>query len=124
MDAVEVAGLRIACQRADRGPALVPLHGAYEDSRIWRPQFEALSDEFTAVAWDAPGCGNSSDRTFRAKTLAAPLPDSFRRLFRESPCPRLVVGVRRGLGALSRASGSTDFAGAGLGLRRLGSVQC
>lgn len=61
MDAVEVAGLRIAYQRAGRGPALVLLHGAYEDSRIWRPQLEALSDEFTVVAWDAPGCGNSSD---------------------------------------------------------------
>lgn len=60
MDAVEVAGLRIAYQRAGRGPALVLLHGAYEDSRIWRPQLEALSDEFTVVAWDAPGCGNST----------------------------------------------------------------
>ena len=31
------------------------------DSRIWRPQLEALSDEFTVVAWDAPGCGGSFD---------------------------------------------------------------
>jgi pimeloyl-ACP methyl ester carboxylesterase len=30
-------------------------------SRIWRPQLDALSDEFTVVAWDAPGCGGSFD---------------------------------------------------------------
>jgi pimeloyl-ACP methyl ester carboxylesterase len=31
------------------------------DSRTWRPQLEALSDEFTLLAWDAPGCGESFD---------------------------------------------------------------
>jgi pimeloyl-ACP methyl ester carboxylesterase len=61
MDTVEVAGLRIGYQRAGTGPPLVLLHGAYEDSRVWRRQLEALSDEFTVVAWDAPGCGASAD---------------------------------------------------------------
>ena len=28
---------------------------------MWRPQLEALADEFTVVAWDAPGCGGSFD---------------------------------------------------------------
>ena len=28
---------------------------------MWRPQLEALCDEFTVVAWDAPGCGGSFD---------------------------------------------------------------
>jgi len=28
---------------------------------MWRPQLDALSDEFTVVAWDAPGCGGSFD---------------------------------------------------------------
>jgi pimeloyl-ACP methyl ester carboxylesterase len=28
---------------------------------VWRPQLEGLSDEFTLVAWDAPGCGSSTD---------------------------------------------------------------
>ena len=37
------------------------LHGALGDSREWRPQLEALSDEFEVVAWDAPGCGASFD---------------------------------------------------------------
>jgi pimeloyl-ACP methyl ester carboxylesterase len=61
MDTVEVAGLRIRYQRAGQGPPLVLLHGAYEDSRIWRRQLDGLSDEFTVFAWDAPGCGGSDD---------------------------------------------------------------
>jgi pimeloyl-ACP methyl ester carboxylesterase len=28
---------------------------------MWRPQIDGLSDEFTVVAWDAPGYGGSSD---------------------------------------------------------------
>jgi pimeloyl-ACP methyl ester carboxylesterase len=31
------------------------------DSREWRHQLEGLSDEFTVVAWDMPGCGFSDD---------------------------------------------------------------
>ena len=61
MDMVELAGLRIRYQRVGQGPPLVLLHGAYEDSRIWRRQLDALSDEFTVFAWDAPGCGGSDD---------------------------------------------------------------
>lgn len=37
------------------------LHGAFSDSRAWRPQLEGLLDDFTLIAWDAPGCGGSSD---------------------------------------------------------------
>jgi pimeloyl-ACP methyl ester carboxylesterase len=37
------------------------LHGALSDSRVWRAQLSALSDALTVVAWDAPGCGDSSD---------------------------------------------------------------
>lgn len=61
METVEVDGLRIAYQRVGQGPPLVLFHGAGEDSRIWRPQLEGLSDEFTVFAWDAPGCGKSDD---------------------------------------------------------------
>ena len=61
METVEVAGLRIAYQRVGQGPPLVLFHGAGEDSRIWRPQLEGLSDDFTVFAWDAPGCGQSED---------------------------------------------------------------
>lgn len=61
MDQVEAAGLRIAYRRMGAGPPLVLLHGIFDDSRAWRPQLDGLSDEFTVVAWDAPGCGQSSD---------------------------------------------------------------
>jgi pimeloyl-ACP methyl ester carboxylesterase len=58
---VEVHGGSIAYERRGDGPPLVLVHGAVSDSRDWRPQLEALSDEFTVVAWDAPGCGRSFD---------------------------------------------------------------
>ena len=55
MDNVEVNGLRVAYRRAGSGPALVCAHGGLGDSRDWRRQLEGLGDEFTVVAWDAPG---------------------------------------------------------------------
>ena len=61
VDVIDVAGLRIGFRRAGQGPGLVLLHGAYIDSRLWQRQLDQLSDEFTVVAWDAPGCGRSSD---------------------------------------------------------------
>jgi pimeloyl-ACP methyl ester carboxylesterase len=62
VEAVEVGGLRIAFERAGTGPPLVLLHGYVGDGpTLWRPQLEALSDEFTVIAWDAPGAGASSD---------------------------------------------------------------
>jgi len=72
MDHIEVEGLRIAYRRAGDGPPLVLLHGGPLDSREWRRQLEELSDEFTVVAWDAPGCGQSSDppEAFRAPEYA------------------------------------------------------
>jgi pimeloyl-ACP methyl ester carboxylesterase len=62
MEQVELDGLRIAYERAGDGPPLVLLHGYVGDGvTLWRRQIEALSDEFTVVAWDAPGMGRSSD---------------------------------------------------------------
>jgi pimeloyl-ACP methyl ester carboxylesterase len=61
MGHVEVAGLRVAFRRQGAGQSLLLLHGAVSDSRVWRVELESLSDAFTVVAWDAPGCGASSD---------------------------------------------------------------
>lgn len=61
MRQVVVSGLDIAYRQAGEGSPIVLLHGAYCDSRAWRWQLDGLSDEFTVVAWDAPGCGRSSD---------------------------------------------------------------
>lgn len=62
MDQIEVRGLRIAYERAGSGPPVVLLHGFVGDARsTWSRQIDNLSDEYTVVAWDAPGAGKSSD---------------------------------------------------------------
>ena len=72
MDSIEVGGIEIAFRRQGAGPSLLLLHGILQDSRSWRRQLDALSDEFTVVAWDAPGCGQSSDppETYRLPEYA------------------------------------------------------
>jgi pimeloyl-ACP methyl ester carboxylesterase len=62
VEQVEVGGLRIAYERAGVGPPLILLQGFVGDARsTWRRQIDALSDDFTVVAWDIPGAGRSSD---------------------------------------------------------------
>lgn len=61
MDHVTVEGLRIAYQRRGEGPPLLFLHGAVCDSRVWRVELDSFANAYTVVAWDAPGCGESSD---------------------------------------------------------------
>jgi pimeloyl-ACP methyl ester carboxylesterase len=62
MDTLDVDGLRVGYERAGRGPLLVLLHGCAGDGpTTWRHQIDALSDDFTVIAWDAPGAGASSD---------------------------------------------------------------
>ena len=62
MEQIEVDGLRIAYERVGSGPPLVLVHGYVGDGlTTWRRQIEELCDEFTVVAWDAPGVGRSSD---------------------------------------------------------------
>ena len=61
MREVLVDGLRIAYWDVGAGPPLLLLHGGMDDSRSWRWQVEGLSDEFRLLAWDAPGCGQSSE---------------------------------------------------------------
>ena len=72
MNEVKIGGLRIAFERKGEGAPLVLLHGGLSDSRMWRRQLDELSDEFTVVAWDAPGCGRSADppETFRLPDFA------------------------------------------------------
>jgi pimeloyl-ACP methyl ester carboxylesterase len=65
MDEIEVGGYRIAYERKGDGPPLVLLHGWPMDGREWRRQIDGLFDEFTVVAWDAPGAGRSSDPSER-----------------------------------------------------------
>jgi pimeloyl-ACP methyl ester carboxylesterase len=77
MERIEVDGLSIAFERQGQGPPLLLLHGGASDAREWHLQVPALAARSTVVAWDAPGCGASSDppASFRlpeyADTLAA-----------------------------------------------------
>ncbi len=88
MDQIDLGGLRIAYRRAGTGPPLVLLHGGFGfDSRSWRRQFDALADEFTVVAWDAPGSGKSDDPpdTFRLPDYADCLASFIEALALERP---------------------------------------
>jgi pimeloyl-ACP methyl ester carboxylesterase len=59
---IEVHGLDIAYERVGSGPPVTLAHGFVGDARSsWAGQIEALADEFTVIAWDAPGAGASSD---------------------------------------------------------------
>jgi pimeloyl-ACP methyl ester carboxylesterase len=61
MNYVEVQGLRIAYEQVGSGPTVILLHGILGDSRMFASQLADMADHFTLVAWDAPGCGQSSD---------------------------------------------------------------
>lgn len=58
---VQVGDMRIGYVAAGEGPPLVLLHGGWSDSRAWRWQLDGLAPDFALAAWDAPGCGRSSD---------------------------------------------------------------
>ncbi len=59
---VEVGGLTIAFERAGTGPVVALAHGFVGDARsTWGSQIDSLCDEFTVIAWDAPGAGGSTD---------------------------------------------------------------
>lgn len=97
MDEVQIQGLRVAYQRSGQGQPLLLLHGGLSDSREWRRQIEDLSDEFTVVAWDAPGCGRSSDppESFRLPDYADCLAEFIDTLSLEKPH---VLGLSFGSG--------------------------
>jgi pimeloyl-ACP methyl ester carboxylesterase len=128
MDQVEVAGLRVAFERAGRGPTLVLVHGGVCDGRVcdgrvWRRQLDGLSDEFTVVAWDAPGCGRSSDppESFRLPDYADVLAGLIAALdLGASSCARAFLRRRFGFGAVPPASGSPCDADLGRRLCRMG----
>ena len=61
MQRVAAAGFTIAYARAGHGPPLLLLHGGASDAGEWRAAAAALAADHDAVAWDAPGCGGSSD---------------------------------------------------------------
>ena len=77
MERIALGELSVAYERAGTGPPLVLLHGGLSDHREWRRQIDSLSDTYTVVAWDAPGCGASDDppATYRMPDYAGRLAD-------------------------------------------------
>jgi pimeloyl-ACP methyl ester carboxylesterase len=61
MPFVDVKGLNIHYEVKGNGEPLVILHGLGNNSQSWKRQLEDLSNDFTVIAWDAPGYGGSSD---------------------------------------------------------------
>lgn len=61
MPYVTVEGKKIYYQQKGEGPPLVLLHGLGSNSESFRHQLDGLSDQFTVIAWDAPGYGRSDD---------------------------------------------------------------
>jgi pimeloyl-ACP methyl ester carboxylesterase len=59
---VDVGGLAISYQMAGSGPPVVLAHGFVGDGHsTWGHQIDALAEDFTVIAWDAPGAGESAD---------------------------------------------------------------
>ena len=54
-----VDGGKLHYLTAGQGPAIVLLHGYAETSRMWRPLIARLAGQFTVIAPDLPGIGDS-----------------------------------------------------------------
>ena len=52
---------RIACNIVGEGPPVVFLHGIGGRRQNWGSQIDTLRDNFTCIAWDARGYGDSHD---------------------------------------------------------------
>jgi pimeloyl-ACP methyl ester carboxylesterase len=55
----DMGGLKLQYLTAGRGPAVLLLHGYAETSRMWRPLIPKLAANFTVIAPDLPGIGDS-----------------------------------------------------------------
>jgi pimeloyl-ACP methyl ester carboxylesterase len=61
MPYINIEGMKIHYAKAGSGPALVLLHGLGSNADSWKKQLVDLQDQFTVIAWDAPGYGHSAD---------------------------------------------------------------
>lgn len=59
LQSVALAHGALAWREAGAGMPLVLLHGIGSGSGAWRGQFDALSEFYRVLAWDAPGYGTS-----------------------------------------------------------------
>ena len=69
-------GIGTYYERRGSGPAIVFVHGFIMDTRMWTPQVEALTGDFTVVTYDLRGhgrTGSSDASSYSAALLAADL---------------------------------------------------
>lgn len=59
MPTIETSGIETYYERQGSGPPVVFVHGAGVDLEQWRPQLDALADEYTTVAYDVRGHGRT-----------------------------------------------------------------
>jgi pimeloyl-ACP methyl ester carboxylesterase len=87
MRELDVKGFRIAYRQRGSETPLILLHGGLSDSRTWKRQLDEWSRDYMVVAWDAPGCGRSSDppENFRLSDFADCLADIIDKLRLERP---------------------------------------
>lgn len=61
MPFLPVQDLSIHYEIEGNGKPLIILHGMGNNSQSWKKQLSGLSENYTVIAWDAPGYGKSSD---------------------------------------------------------------
>jgi pimeloyl-ACP methyl ester carboxylesterase len=88
----------VACREAGTGSPVCLLHGIGSQSGSWARQLEALAPRFRAIAWDAPGYGES-DRLAAESPSAGDYADSFAAFLDAIGVERAVL-VGSSLGAL------------------------
>jgi pimeloyl-ACP methyl ester carboxylesterase len=69
MPTVQTNGVETYYERRGDGPPVVFVHGAIVDHRQWTPQLEALTDEYTVVAYDVRGHGRTGGSGLDRYTL-------------------------------------------------------
>ena len=86
-ETVRVAGGAVCLRRAGNGPAVMLLHGFPETSLAWRKVAPALATQFTVIAADLPGYGDSrlSPEAFESdcvskRTMSGVLADALQEL--------------------------------------------
>jgi len=67
----KIDDVRLHYLTAGKGPAVLLLHGYAETSRMWRPLIPKLAENFTVIAPDLPGIGDSSIPSARIDMISA-----------------------------------------------------
>jgi haloacetate dehalogenase len=115
-ESVAVAAGTVFLRRAGRGPAVLLLHGYPETSLAWRNVAPDLANEFTVIAADLPGYGESTlsesaldDGRISKRTMGRALADVLREL---GISQFAVIGHDRGARVAYRSGAASAWVGA------------